>query len=169
VAVGQQADYTLVLSPTGSSGTFTFACGTLPTDALCLFSPATETLNSGVQGNVLVEISTNGVLARLGKPEVGRPGRPGFWRALPLTCGLFLLPFAIRRHRKVLQLIVLLAFLAGGISSCTSSGGGTGGTGGGGSGGSGGGSGTPTGTYTIPVTVTSMGISQTVNVVLTVD
>ncbi len=169
VAVGQQADYTLVLSPTGSSGTFTFACGTLPSDALCLFSPSTETLNSGVQGNVLVEISTNGSLARLGKPEWGRPSRPGIWRVLPLTCGLLLLPLAIRRRRKILQLIVLLAVLGLGISSCTSSGGGTGGSGSGGSGGSGGGSGTSTGTYTIPVTVTSMGIAQTVDVVLTVD
>ncbi len=169
VARGQQANYTLVLAPTGSSGTFTFACGTLPSDALCLFSPATETLNSGVQGNILVEISTNGSLARLGKPEFGRPGNPGYLRVLPLTCGLLLLPLAIRRRRKILQLIVLLAVLGLGISSCTSSGGGTGGSGSGGSGGSGGGSGTPTGTYTIPVTVTSMGISQTVDVVLTVD
>ena len=174
VARGQQANYTLVLAPTGSSGTFTFACGTLPSDALCLFSPATETLNSGVQGNVLVEISTNGSLARLEKPEFGRPTGQArlahpFWRALPLTCGLLLLPLAIRRRRKIFQLIVLLAVLGLGISSCTSSGGGTGGSGSGGSGGSGGGSGTPTGTYTIPVTVTSMGISQTVDVVLTVD
>ncbi len=165
VAAGQQANYTLVLTPSGASGTFTFTCGTLPTDALCLFSPTTQTLNAGVDGNVLVEISTNGSLARLEKPGVGRPG---FWRALPLTCGLLLLPLAMRRRPKMLQLIVLLAVLGCGISSCTSSGGGTGGSSGG-SGGSGGSTGTPAGTYTIPVTVTSMGISQTVDVVLTVD
>ena len=175
VARGQQANYTLVLTPTGASGTFTFACGTLPTDALCLFNPTTQTLNSGVQGNVLVEISTSSTLVRLekpefGRPELGKPGptRPGLWRALPLTCGLLLLPLAIRRHRKIFQLTVLLAVLACGISSCTSSGGGSGGSGGG-SGGSGGSSGTPTGTYTIPVTVTSTGITQTVDLVLTVD
>ena len=169
VARGQQANYTLVLTPTGASGTFSFACGTLPTDALCLFSPTTETLNSGVQGNVLIEISTSSSQVRLEKPEWGRPGpgQPTFWPALPLTCGL-LLPLAIRRRRKSFQLVILLVVLACGISSCTSSGGGSGGSGGG-SGGSGGSSGTPTGTYTIPVTVTSMGITQTADLVLTVD
>jgi hypothetical protein len=39
----------------------------------------------------------------------------------------------------------------------------------GGSGGQSGGSSTPTGTYTIPVTVSSNGISQQVDVTLTVD
>jgi hypothetical protein len=168
VVRGQQANYTLVLTPIGSSGTFTFACGTLPTDSLCLFNPATETLNAGVQGNVLVEISTSSSQVRLERPELGKPG---FWRALPLTCGLLLLPLAIRRLRKVFQRVVLLVVIACCISSCTSSGGGTGGGGGGGggSGGSGGSGGTPTGTYTIPVTLTADGITQTVDVVLTVD
>jgi hypothetical protein len=165
VAASQQADYTLVLTPTGASGTFTFACGTLPTDALCLFNPTTETLNAGVQGNVLVEISTTANKARLEKPKLGCPGEPGFWPALPLTCGLLLLPLAIRRRRKIFQLAALLAILGCGISSCTSSGGGSGGSGGSG----GGGGGTPTGTYTIPVTVTAGGVSHVADVVLTVD
>jgi len=164
VARGQKASYTLVLSPIGSSGTFTFVCGALPTGALCLFNPTTQTLNAGAQGNVLVEISTTANTARLEKPEFGRPG---FWRSLPLTCGLLLLPLAIRRRRKIFQLVVLLAVLAGGISSCTSSGGGS--SGGGGSGGNGGGSGTPTGTYTIPVTITANGISHAAALVLTVN
>ncbi len=174
VARGQQANYTLVLTPIGSSGTFTFACGTLPTGALCLFNPTTQTLNAGVQGNVLVEISTTAAQAHLerpefGRPELGKPGptRPGLRHALPLTCGLLLLPLAIRKRRKIFQLAVLLAVLASGISSCTSSGGGT--SGGGASGGSGGGSGTPTGTYTIPVTVTANGVSHAADLVLTVD
>jgi hypothetical protein len=165
VAAGQQANYTLVLTPIGASGTFTFACGTLPTNALCLFNPTTETLNAGVQGNVLVEISTTANKARLEKPEFGKPGKPNFWPTLPLTCGLLLLPFAIRRRAKFFQLAVLLAILASGITSCTSSGGGSGGSGGSG----GGGGGTPTGTYTIPVTVTANGISHAADLVLTVD
>jgi hypothetical protein len=179
VAAGQQANFTLVLTPIGASGTFTFACGTLPTDALCLFSPATQTLNAGVQGNVLVEISTTANKARLEKPEFGRPeppsnlrlarwgGKPGFWRALPLTCGLLLLPLAIRRRRKSFHLAALLVVLACGISSCTSSGGGSGCSGS--SCGQQGGGGTPTGTYTIPVTVTANGISHAADLVLTVD
>ena len=168
VAAGQQANYTLVLTPIGSSGTFTFACGTLPTDALCLFNPATETLNAGVQGNVLIEVSTTKNTARVERPGFGGAG---LWGALPLSCGLLLLPLAIRRRRGVFRLVVVVVVLACGFSSCTSSGGGTGGGGGGGggSGGSGGSGGTPTGTYTIPVTVTADGITQTVDLVLTVD
>jgi hypothetical protein len=172
VASGQQATYTLVISPVGSGATFAFSCGTLPTNALCLFSPSNETLNGGVQGNVAVEISTgNASTARLerpgiAKPETANPGldRFAFGGALPLICSLLLLPLALRKRRKLFLLAVLAAFLVGGVSSCTSSGGGTGGTSG-----NGGGSNTAPGTYTIPVSVTSMGISQSVNLTLTVD
>jgi hypothetical protein len=164
VARGQQANYTLVVTPIGASATFTFGCGTLPTNALCLFSPTTQTLNSGVQGNVLVEISTSATLVRLETPG---PGWPALWHALPLACGLLLLPLAIHRRRRIFQLALLLSVLACGVSSCTSSGGGTGCTGS--SCGLQGGGGTPTGTYTIPVTVTANGMSQSVNLILTVD
>jgi hypothetical protein len=163
-----------VLTPTGSGGSFSFACGTLPTNALCLFNPTTETLGSGVQGNVLVQISTSSsTTARLESPSIGKPGlsqqhpdRIGIRRALPLACGLFLLPFALWRRRRIFLLAVLAVFLAGGVTSCTSSGGGTSG---GGSSGTGGSGGTPTGTFTIPVTVTSTGMTHSVNLTLTVD
>ena len=158
VARGQQANYTLVISPNGSSGTFTFTCGTLPSNALCLFNPTTESLGSGVQGNVEVEISTSGAQARV-EP-------PAFWHALPLACGLILLPFAICRRRKIFLLVVLAAIVTASVTSCTGSGGGTGGSG---SGGQSGGSGTPAGTYTIPVNVTSTGITHSLSVTLTVD
>jgi hypothetical protein len=169
VAAGQTANYTLVITPVGASGAFTFACGTVPTNALCLFSPTTETLNAGVQGNVLAEISTTASTARLEKPEIGKPGpgQYGLWRALPLACSLLLVPLAIYRRRRIFQLVLLLAILVSGVSSCAGSGGGSSGGGTGGSGG--GGSGTPVGTYTIPVTVTANGMSQTLDLVLTVD
>ncbi len=158
VARGQQANYTLVISPSGSSGAFTFSCGTLPANALCLFNPVTESLSAGIQGNVEVEISTgNGSQTRL--------ERPVFWHALPLACGLLLLPLAARRRRKIFWLALLAAILTGSVTSCTSSGGGSGN----GSSGQSGGSGTPAGTYTIPVNVTSLGITQSTNLTLTVD
>ncbi len=178
VAQGQTASYSILICGAGGcaqnpflpvGGTFTFTCGTLPTNALCLFNPTTQTLNAGVQGNVLVEISTgNASTVRLQKPDAANPGpgRPAFLLALPLACGLLLVPLAVCRRRKLFLLAVFVAIFAAGVSSCTSSGGGTGG---GGSGGNGGGSNTPTGTYTIPVSVTSMGITQSVNVTLTVD
>jgi hypothetical protein len=177
VARGQTANYTILICGAGGcaqnpslpvGGTFSFQCGTLPANALCIFNPPTESLNAGVEGNVGVEISTgNGSTVHLEKPDSAKPGpdRPAFWRTLPLVCGVLLLPLAVRNRRKIFLLAALLAILAGGVSSCTSSGGGTGG----GSGGQGGGNNTPPGTYTIPVSVTSMGVTRSLNLTLTVD
>jgi hypothetical protein len=181
VARGQTANYSVIICGAGGcaqnpslpvGGTFSFQCGTLPANALCIFTPSTESLNAGVQGNVEVGISTgNGSTVRLEKPDIAKPdsakpgpGRLAFWRTLPLACGMLLLPLAVRRRRKIFLLAALLAILAGGVSSCTSSGGGTGGTGG-----QGGGNNTPPGTYTIPVSVSSTGITQSVSLTLTVD
>jgi hypothetical protein len=82
-----------------------------------------------------------------------------------LACGLALVPFGLARRRRALLLVALLVILAGGVSSCTSSniiktGGG---------GGSSGSGVTPAGTYSIPVTVTSNGISRQITLTLTVD
>jgi Abnormal spindle-like microcephaly-assoc'd, ASPM-SPD-2-Hydin len=191
VAGGQTASYTIQICGTGgcaqnptvpAGGTFSFQCGTLPTNALCTFNPASQTLNAGVQGNVLVGVSTgDAATARLENPDFARPnrsrlgaenpssaktagGRPDLWHALPLACGLFLIPLAFRRQRKLFMLAVLAGFFACGVSSCVSSSGGTGGTGG-----KGGGSNTPAGTYTISINVTSTGITRSINVTLTVD
>jgi hypothetical protein len=162
IAAGQTANYGVTINPAnGAQGNFTYTCGTLPANALCLFNPPTTTVSAGATGNVTVGIST-------GKATLARAESPTAWRMLPLACGLLLLPFALVRRRKSLLLILLLAVLAGSVSSCTSSGGGTGG-GSGGSGGSGSSSATPPGTYTIPVTVSSTGISHAVTLTMTVD
>ncbi len=159
VARGQQANYTLVISPSGSSGAFSFSCGTLPANALCLFNPTTR------------------IADRRGAREMwrwryqratvrqARNERPALWHAFPLGCGLLLLPLAVRRRRRIFLLFFLAAILVGSVTSCTSSSGGAGG----GSSGQSGGSGTPAGTYTIPVNVTSLGITRSVNLTLTVD
>ncbi|MGB6746077.1 MAG: choice-of-anchor D domain-containing protein [Terracidiphilus sp.] len=163
VASGQTANFPLVITPSGSQATFTFACGTLPANAVCTFNPGSETLNACVQGNVTVEIATgqSGSSARMSGPMSDPLG----WRAVPLACGvLLLLPFALVRGRRFLLLVALLSVLVAGASSCTSSSGGTGGSPPGGNGSS-----TPAGTYTIPVTITSTGVSYAVNVTLTVD
>jgi hypothetical protein len=130
----------------------------LPQYASCSFDPATETVNSGVTGNVILNLSTSdSAIARV-EPAAG-------WGAAPLLCGLVLLPFAFARRRRVLLLAVLACALAAGITACTSSGGGTGGsppgqkqttT-------------TAPGTYSIPVTATTGGVSQPVTLTLTVD
>ncbi len=157
VVSGQSASYVLVVTPGGAQSTFSFACGTLPTHALCTFNPNGETVGDGVQGNVTVQVSTGQSLAKADGPSAG-------WRALPLLCGLLLVPFALRGWRGVLLLAVAAILLATCVSSCTSSGSLAGGSGGGGgSGGQGGSSATPTGTYTIPVTVTdkTTGLTRT--------
>ncbi len=159
VAAGQTASYTLAISPSGAQATFGLACGSLPQYASCSFNPATEALNSGVAGNVTVNISTGEVSSARVDPAAG-------WRAAPLLCGLLLLPLALARRRRVLLLAVLVCVLAAGITACTSSGGGTGGSPGGGQQQT---TTSPPGTYTIPVTATANGMSQSVNLTLTVD
>ena len=163
VAAGQTASYLLVITPlNGSQGTFSLACGTLPANTVCIFNPSTETLGSGVIGNVTMELSTGGV------GTLVRPGSPLEWRLLPLVCGLVLLPLGWRRRRRVLTLVALLAIVAGGVTTCTSSGGGSGGSGGG-SGGSGGSGSTPAGTYSITASAASGGVEHSVVLTLTVD
>jgi hypothetical protein len=170
VASGLTADYTLAICGVGgcssaspglsAQGAFAFQCGSLPTNALCVFNPASETLNAGVTGNVTVEVSTGQASSSAGSIM------PAAWKILPLACALVLLPFGWKRRKSGLLWIALLAAIVGGISSCTSSGGGTGGSGGSGGGGAGA---TPPGTYSIPVTVTSMGVQHNLTLTLTVD
>jgi hypothetical protein len=160
VASGQTASYTLVLTPlNGSQGTFAFQCASLPTNAACAFSPATEALDAGVTGNVTLRISTGNAVSSANRIGLGA------WSALSLLCALVLVPLGWRRHRRALFLAALLAFIVATVSSCTSSGGGTGG-------GSGGGSGsgsTSAGTYSIPVTVSSTGVQHSLTLTLVVD
>jgi uncharacterized membrane protein YgcG len=143
-----------------AAGTFNYVCGTLPAHALCTFNPAATTVSAGASGNLTVQIATgNSVSARM--------ERPAAWRVVPMLCGLVVLPLALLRARRRLFLGLLVARIAGGLSSCTSSGGGSGGSGS--SGGPGGSSATPPGTYAIPVTVSSTGVSHVVTLTLTVD
>jgi len=163
VSAGQTADFVLTIDPiNGVQGAFTFACGSLPAYAKCVFNPTTTTISAGATGSVTLEAST-------GTSGSARMERPAGWRLLPLACGLLLLPLALGRRRNHLLLIALLAVVAVSASSCTSSGGGSGGGGGGGGGGSGSSSTTPPGTYSIPVTITSTGISHVVTLTLIVD
>ena len=161
VSNGQTANYTVDITPmAGAGGTFTFACGTLPANAICLFNPTTETLNAGVTGNVTVGIS-------VGKAATSaRLNGTSAWKLVSAVCVLLLLPLGWTRRRRALLGCLMLALLVGGVSSCTGSGGGTGG--GGGTTGGGGGNTTPTGTYSIPLNTTSAGVQHSVTVTLIV-
>jgi hypothetical protein len=162
VASGQTANYKLVVTPLmGSQGVFTFQCGTLPPYTSCAFNPTSEGITAHSSGNVLVEIAT-GLNA-----TTASSSRPPAWPALPLVCGLALVPLALRRRRKALMLLAaFLAMLLGGVSSCTQSGGGTGlpsipSTSSSGI--------TPAATYSIPVIATSNGVQHQLTLTLTVD
>ncbi len=159
VVAGQTADFPLVITPSGAQITFSFACGTLPANASCSFNPGTETLGSGVQGNLTVEVATGEATAST------RERVPGDGGALPLVCGLLLLPLALLRRRAAFLAALVLVVLLAGVSSCTSSSGGTGGT----PPDEQGSSLTPPGTYTIPVTISADGMSQMIDLTLTVD
>ena len=160
VSSGQTANYAIVLTTlNGSQGDFTFSCSSLPTHALCIFSPSTEPVGSGAQGNVKVEISTGQTIA-----AVRAPASP--WPAVPLVCSIFLLPLIRKRRAAWLVMMLLGVFICLGTSACTSSGGGTGGAP---TGQSGGGGTTPAGTYSIQLTATSTGIQHAVTVTMTVD
>ncbi len=91
VTAGQIAYYTIAIYPlTGSpGGTFTFACGTLPTNALCIFDPAGEIVAAGGTGYVTVEISTGQSTTSSLTAEFAQWSRPFFClRANPAPHGL---------------------------------------------------------------------------------
>ena len=171
VANGQTANYTLSIcgvegcsSSTPGLGTqsgFTFQCGSLPPYSACSFNPASVTIPLGVTGNVVVQIATGLTTTSANSSP------PLAWPALPLACGLALMPFASiarARRRKALLLVALLMILAGGVTSCTSSGvisSGTGTVTGSGI--------TPPGTYPVVVTATSNGVQHQTTLTLTVD
>jgi hypothetical protein len=156
VASGQTASYALTITPLGGSqGVFALACGQLPANSKCVFNPATVGVAANSTGAPTLNIETGlaaTIAVKRGWPE----------SALPLACGLLLLPFALLRRRALLP-IALLFILAGGLSSCTASSGGTGGIPIGGTGT------TPAGTYSIPITVQSNGVIHTTALTLTVD
>jgi hypothetical protein len=161
ISNGQTADFHLTIAPLdGSEGSFTLTCSNLPAYSSCAFNPTSPTAYSGASVYETVEIAT-------GLTETSsNSSRPPVWPALPLACGLALAPLGLARRRRAVLLVALLAILAGGVSSCTSSqiikGSGSGG-------GSGGAGVTPAGTYSIPVTVTSNSISHQITLTLTVD
>jgi hypothetical protein len=167
VANGQTADFSLSIAPLlGSQGVFTLQCGSLPPYSSCSFNPGSEGIPANTTGNELVEIATGltQTSASARQPSARPFPRRSAWPALPLACGIILLPFALRRRPKALLLILLLAMLSAGVSSCTESsigltsippksGPGI----------------TPAGTYNIPVTAISNGVQHQVTLTLTVD
>ncbi len=159
VASGQTANYVLTITPApGSSGTFAFQCDSLPQYAACVFNPSNLTVVANSTGTEKVSITTSQSSASLSSPPSVFPAFP-----VALACGMLLLPFALRRRRQILSLI-LAASVSAYIPACSGAGGGGGNT-----------PPPPTthnvapGTYTIPVEISSGGVIHTFNLTLIVD
>lgn len=162
VASGQTATFGIALTPmSGSSGTFTFTCSSLPANSVCAFNPVSESVAANTSGSASVQIATGTTSTAQNLPA----NSPHIRRTLFLAFSALLLPLAIRRKRYGSILVLLLLVGIAGITSCASAGGG----------GGGGGTApsnphnTPAGTYSIVVTATSSGISHKVTLTLTVD
>jgi len=147
---GDSASMTISMTDLdGFSGTVSFTCSGLPSEAKCSFSP----------GSLSASASTNLTITTTAQTAMLRPGLSGY-SSFTLAmfgvgiCGLFVLGTPHRRRRRNLLLTVLLGAIWVGC---------------GGSGSSGGGNtqptpnpGTPTGNYAVTVTGTSGSTSHSI-------
>ena len=158
VSSGQTASYTLTLTPlNGSSGTFTYSCGSLPADSLCTFSPASASVPANGSWSVTLNVST-GSSHSTASLSAWRRSRSDL---LPLSC-LIALPIGFAFRRRGRWLIILMTGLIG-IVSCAGAGGGGGGKPASTN------QSTPAGTYSIVVTANANGVSHNTNLTLIVD
>jgi hypothetical protein len=177
VASGQVANYnfSITIPPlSGAQGVFTLSCSGLPLNANCLFVPencqancqtiTTVTATSANPGYATMTIQTGVGTANSRRAKNDSSNWP---RGALVLCALLLLPFYRGRGRRVLFSIMLLCVVVAGVSSCTESRLiGIGNPGGGGGGAS---SATPPGTYTIQVSASADGLTESTTVTLTVD
>lgn len=155
VSSGQTASYTISLTPlNGSSGTFTYSCGSLPANASCNFSSSSATIPANANWSVTLNVST-GPGRSTARLDASRP----YW--LPVI-SLVVLPMAAGFRRRRGWVLVLMMGLLG-LVSCAGAGGG------------GGGlpvsaiNNTPAGTYSVVVTANANGVSHSTTLTLIVD
>ena len=162
VASGQTASFTINLATmSGSSGTFIFACSSLPANSACTFNPTSEVVSANATGNATVKIATG-----LSSTSA-QNARPFSSRILFVALGLFVVPIAFARRRRNVLLIAIILLSSFGITSCAGAGGGGGGGGATPPGATN--ENTPPGTYPVVVTATANGLSHKITVSLTVD
>ena len=95
ITAGQSGTATLSVIPLGgSTQTVSFACGTLPANITCSFSPTSVTLDGINPGTVTVTVNTGSTSTTSGNSDYLWGG------ASALAFGLFLLPIG---HRKRIQ------------------------------------------------------------------
>ncbi len=163
VSSGLSAQFNLRLTPlNGSSGTFSFACSSLPPQSSCSFSPVSETVPADTKGTFVVSVSTGQNQRVMYRVPLSPNRLPPWPAAVPIALGLVCWPFARRRPQGSWFLLIVLCFGALGLASCAAAGGASNDRGGGGVS-------TPSGTYTFSVTATANGLSHDTGLTLTVD
>jgi hypothetical protein len=158
---GSTGTTVITLTPTGGfTGTVNFSCGTLPTDVTCTFAPASLTVSSAAAQTSTLTVGTTGTAAASLGDGPGVSLLPGIFVAM------ILLPLGftrrILRARKAggpwlmgLLLLAITSLAAAGmfgLAGCAK-----------------GKKSTPAGTYSIPIDVTSGGITVPLNLSITVD
>ena len=160
VSSGATATYNLSLNGgTGLTGAVTLSCTGAPQYAACTISPASLTLTSGSASPFIVTVTTSSST----QSAFARTGYTTTLAGLGLV-SLLIIPFMARaRRRLTIMTLLCLSFgcLTLGIAGC---------------GGGGGGGGvktvtntTPPGAYTLVVTVSGSGVSNTQNLKLVVQ
>jgi hypothetical protein len=170
VAPGQPAAYTLSVGGQGGlSGTVTFTCTGVPSEATCTVSPNPVTAGSSATNvSVIITTTAPSVSAPLSRPlPPVRPLAPGFRGLFMLALVLVAMGWAIQRRnqRGVGRWQTTVVVLAAGLLVTLA----LAGCGGGGSGGGGTppNPGTPAGTYPLTVTGTTGSGSSTLSHIMT--
>ena len=159
VSSGGTATYNLSLAGgPGLTGAVTLSCSGAPQYAACTVSPSSITLASGVARPFVVSVTTSST-----QSAFARTSYTATLAGLGLV-SLLIVPFATRARRRLMMTLALISFSFGcvtlGIAGC----------------GGGGGGGvktvtntTPPGTYTLVLTASGSGISNTQNLKLAVQ
>ena len=149
ITPGQTATFMFTVSPVGGyTGTVSFSCGTLPSQAACSFSPSSVTPSGGSPASTTMTLTTQSSSATLNPDQRSRP--PWFPAGGLALAGVLGLAFAprkmVRLNQKLRGLcwVLLLVSLSLMASGC-----------GGGGNNSPSNPGTPAGSYTVSVTASS--------------
>jgi hypothetical protein len=162
VSSGQTASFTFSLATmSGSSGTFSFACGSLPSNSACTFNPSIEAVSANATGSATVQITT-GISSTSAKNPDRATHAPSS-RIFVIVLSLAMLPLAFsRKDRNLLLMAIFISSF--GMLSCAGAGGG-----GGAAPPSSININTPPGAYSVVVTATANGLSHKITLTLTVD
>jgi polygalacturonase len=165
VPAGQPALFSLQFAGwTGATGTMTFGCTGAPPNGTCTVTPGSATLSGTTPIQVSVLVTTATTTASLREAPAPLSGR-GKGLPVAVLAGLLGFTFSLRRRRSIVRLLqaVVLCIALSAVYVIAGCGGSSGGAQ------TGTGSKASAGTYPITVTATASGVTQNVNLTLTVQ